>query len=52
MYVKRIQNRITFKIKIGYYLELLTPELIKLWRSIERGENVLQLEINELVSDH
>ena len=26
MYVNRIENRITFKIKNGYYLELLTPE--------------------------
>ena len=25
MYINRIENRITFKIKNGYYLELLTP---------------------------
>ena len=30
MYVNRIENRITFKIKSGYYLELLTPETMKL----------------------
>ena len=28
--VNRIENRITFKIKSGYYLELLTPETMKL----------------------
>ena len=26
MYVNRIENRITFKIKNGFYLEFLTPE--------------------------
>ena len=26
IYVNRIENKITFKIKSGYYLELLTPE--------------------------
>ena len=30
IYVNKIENRITFKIKTGYYLELLTPEKIKL----------------------
>ena len=25
-----MENRITFKIKIGYYLKLLTPETMKL----------------------
>ena len=30
IYVNEIENRITFKIKIGYYLELLTPETVKL----------------------
>ena len=29
-YVNETKNRITFKIKTGYYLELLTPETIKL----------------------
>ena len=27
-YVNEIENRITFKIKTGYYLELLMPETI------------------------
>ena len=35
MYVNRIENRITFKIKSEYYLELLTPETMKLLGSTE-----------------
>ena len=35
IYVNRIENRITFKIKSGYYLELLTPETMKLLGSTE-----------------
>ena len=30
IYISKIGNRITFKIKTGYYLELLTPETMKL----------------------
>ena len=30
MYINKIENRITFKIKTGYCLELLTPETMKL----------------------
>ena len=30
MYVNKIENRITFKIETGYYLELLVPETMKL----------------------
>ena len=30
IYIHKIENRITFKIKTGYYLELLTPETMKL----------------------
>ena len=59
MYINRIENRITFKIKSGYYLELLTPETIKLLGSTEskitkdkNGENVPHLEIVELVLVH
>ena len=29
-YANKIENRVTFKIKTGYYLELLTPETMKL----------------------
>ena len=30
IYINKIENRITFKIKAGYYLELFTPETTKL----------------------
>ena len=56
IYVNKIENRITFKIKTGYYLELLTSETKKLLGSIknkitqgENGENVLDLEITEVI---
>ena len=52
----KIENRITFKIKTVYYLELLTTETIKLLGSTENkitkdknGENVPHLEIAEVV---
>ena len=47
-----MENRITFKIKTSYYLELLMPETMKLLGSTkskitknENGENVPHLEI-------
>ena len=50
MYVNRIENRITFKIKNGYYLELLTLQTLKLLGSTEskitknkNGEKVIEL---------
>ena len=56
IYVSKIENRITFKIKDGYYLELLTPETMKLLGSTnskmtkdKNGENVPHLEIVEVV---
>ena len=59
IYVNRIEKRITFKIKSGYYLELLTPETMKLLGSSEskitkdeNGENVPLLEVLELVLVH
>ena len=59
MYIHRIENRITFKIKNGYYLELLTPETMKFLGSTEskitkdkNGENVPHLEIVEVVLVH
>ena len=59
IYVNRIENRITFKIKSGYYLELLTPETMKLLGSAEskitkdkNGENVHRLEVVELALVH
>ena len=59
IYVNKIENRITFKIKNGYYLELLTPETMKLLGGTEskitkhkNGENAPHLEITELVLVH
>ena len=59
IYVNKIENRITFKIKSGYYLELLTPETMKLLGSTEskitknkNGEDVPHLEVVELVLVH
>ena len=59
IYVNTIENRITFKIKNGYYLELLTPETMKLLGSTEskitkdkNGENVPHLEITEVALVH
>ena len=49
IYVNKIENRITFKIKTEYYFELLTTETIKLLGSTKSkmkiGENVPHLEI-------
>ena len=52
IYVNKMENRITFKIKTSYYLELLMPETMKLLGSTkskitknENGENVPHLEI-------
>ena len=59
IYVNKIENRITFKIKTGYYLELLTPETMKLLGSTKskitkdkNGENAPHLEITEVVLIH
>ena len=59
MYINRTENRITFKIKNGYYIELLTSETMKLLGSTEskitkdkNGENVRHLEVVELVLVH
>ena len=59
IYVNEIENRVTFKIKNGCYLELLTPETMKLLGCTEskitkdkNGENVPHLEIAELVLIH
>ena len=57
-YINKIENRITFQIKTGYYLELLTPETTKLLGSTKskikdgNGENVPCLEIIEVVLIH
>ena len=59
IYVNKIENRITFKIKTGYNLELLTSETMKLLWSTENkitkdkiSENVPHLEITEVVLVH
>ena len=59
IYVNKIENRIRFKIKNGYSLELLTKETMKLLGSTENkitkdknGENVPHLEITEVVLVH
>ena len=59
IYVNKIENRLIFKIKDGYTLELLTPETIKLLGSTKNkitkdknGENVPHLNITELVLVH
>ena len=33
IYINKIENKITFKIKTGYYLKRLTPETMKLFGS-------------------
>ena len=55
MYINKIENRITFKIKNGYSLELLTKETIKLLGSTDNkitkdktGKNVPHLELQKL----
>ena len=57
--INEIENRIMFKMETGYYLELLTPETMKLLGSTknkitkdENGENVPHLEITEVVLVH
>ena len=54
MYANKIENRISFKIKTGHFLELLTTEAMKLLWSTENkiGENVTHLEITEVVVVH
>ena len=59
VYVNKIENRVTFKTKNGYTLELLTSETMRLLGSIKikinkdkNGENVPHLEITEVVLVH
>ena len=59
IYINKTENRIMFKIKAGYYLEISTPETTKLLGSIkckitkdENGENVPHLEITEVILIH
>ena len=59
IYPNKITNRIVFKIKTGYKLELLTPETMKLLGSTKKvvdkdknGENVPKLESVEVILVH
>ena len=56
MYINRIENRITFKIKNGYYLELLRMKLLGSTQSKitkdKSSENVPHLEVVELALVH
>ena len=57
--MNKIENRMTFKLITGYYLKLLTPEIMKLLGSTknkitkdENGQNVPHLEITKAVLGH
>ena len=59
IYINKIENRTTLKIKTGYYLEILTPETMKLLRSTkskitkdENGETLPYLKITAVVLIH
>ena len=59
IYPNKIKNRIVFKIKRGYKLELLSSEMMKLLRSTKKdvdqdkdGEDVPKLESAEVVLVH
>ena len=43
MCTNKIENRITFKIKTGYYLELLIPESIKLLGSTKSKKQKIKV---------
>ena len=55
IYVNKIENRITFEIKTGHYLELLIPQTMKLLGSTKSritkdksSEDVRHLETTEV----
>ena len=57
--MNKLENEITFEIKTGYYLELLTPGTMKLYWSAKcniykdkNGENLPHLEITEIFLIH
>ena len=59
IYVNKIENRITFKRKTGYFLELLMPEAMELLGGFKskitkdkNDKNVPHLEITEVVLAH
>ena len=59
IHINKTENRITFKTRTGYYLELLTPETMRLLGTTENkvtkdknGESVPHSEITEVVLVH
>ena len=57
--VKKIENKVMFEVNTGYYLELLTPEIMKLLESNKseinkdkNGKYVPNLEITEVIFVH
>ena len=59
IYINKIENKVTFKIKKGYYHKLLTPGTMKLLGSTKsnkakdkNSENAFYLEITEVVLMH
>ena len=59
IYPNKIKNRIVFKIKTGYKLELISPEIMKLLGSAKKdvdknkdGEDIPKLESVEFVLVH
>ena len=48
MYVNKIENRVTFKIKNGYTLELLIPETMKVLGSTKNKITVKLYHISKL----
>ena len=59
IFVNKIENRIMFKLKTGYFLKILTLETMKLLGSTKskinkdkNGENMPHLEISEVVLVH
>ena len=59
IYLNKIKNRIVFKIKTGYKLELISPEIMKLLGSAKKdvdkdkdGEDVPKLESVEVLLVH
>ena len=59
IYINKVENRITLKIKTGYCLEFLTLETMKLLASTKvkinkskNGKNLTNLEITEVILVH
>ena len=52
IYVNKIENRLTFKVKNGYYLGRLTPETMKLLGSSKKKITKDKSDIVELVLNY